>query len=108
MSRALELCFAQIGNGKSRQQIAIDIGYSRPSVSRYMSGTYGDGIQKLEAAILKAYDKRDCPHTGEAIASEVCRKKALGPKPFGGSARLIWWETCQSCPHKPEAPEVSK
>lgn len=107
MSRALEILFDQVALGKTRQQIAIDIGYSRPSVSRYMSGTYGDGIQKLEAAILKAYDKRDCPHTGEPIASEVCRKKALGPKPFGGSARQIWWLACQNCPHKP-TPENAK
>lgn len=101
MSRALEITFEQVAAGKSRQQIAIEIGYSRPAVSRFMSGTYGTGLDKIEAAILKAYDKRDCPHTGEAIASENCRKKAIRPKPFGGSARQIWWMACQTCPHKP-------
>jgi hypothetical protein len=102
VSRALDIAFEQVAAGKSRQQIAIDIGYSRPAVSRFMSGTYGKGLDKIEAAILKAYDKRDCPHTGEAIASEICRKKALAPKPFGGTARLVWWSTCQTCPHKPK------
>jgi len=101
MSRAFELAFDQIAAGKTRQQIAVDIGYSRPTISRFMSGTYGKGVEKVEAAILKAYDKHDCPHTGEAVASDICRKKALGPKPFGGNARQIWWATCQACPHKP-------
>lgn len=102
MSHALNLTQAQLAAGKTRQQIAIEIGYSRPAVSRYMSGSYGDGIEKLEAAILKVYDRRDCPHTGEAIAPEVCQKKALGPKPFGGAERRTWWLCCQTCPHKPE------
>lgn len=101
MSRAFELCFAQVNAGKSRQQIAIEIGYSRPAVSRYMSGTYGDGLEKIEAAILKTYDRHECPHTGESVEPSLCRKKALGPKPFGGNERLAWWLTCQICPHKP-------
>lgn len=101
MSRALELCFTQISLGKSRQRIALDIGYSRPAVSRYMSGTYGDSVKDIEAAILKAYDRHECPHTGEDLEPASCRKKALAPKPFGGAARLGWWLCCQTCVHKP-------
>ena len=103
MSHALELCFGQIGKGKSRQQIAEDIGYSRPAVSRYMSGTYGENVKEIEAAILKAYDRRECPHTGEDIEPATCQKKAPAPKPFGGATRLAWWSACQTCPHKPGA-----
>lgn len=102
MSRALELCFVQVAAGKTKQQIALDIGYSRPAVSRFMSGTYGESIDTIEKAILKAYDRHECPHTGESIEPETCRKKALSPKPFGGSSRLVWWSACQTCPHKPQ------
>lgn len=101
MSRALEMAFEQVKAGKSKHQIASEIGYSRPAVSRFMSGTYGAGLAKIEAAIYHAYDRRDCLHTGEAIAPEVCRKKASAPKPFGGTARLTWWEACQGCCHNP-------
>lgn len=105
MSKAMELVFQQIAAGKTKQQISLDIGKSRPAVSRYMSGTYGAGVAQIEAAILKAYDRRDCPYTGGSVDPETCRKKAAGPKPFGGTARLIWWQTCQTCPHAPkEAP----
>jgi transcriptional regulator with XRE-family HTH domain len=108
MSHALELCFAQRAAGKTRQQIALDIGYSRPAVSRYLSGTYGESVAGVEAAILKAYDRRDCPHTGESVDPALCHKKALGPKPFGGTSRLAWWTSCQTCPHKPESEGAAK
>lgn len=102
MTPARQLAQAQIAAGKTRQQVGDEIGYSRPAVSRYLSGTYGDGVEKLEAALLKTYDRRDCPHTGEALAPDVCRKKALGPKPFGGAERRTWWLCCQTCKNKPE------
>lgn len=101
MSRAHELCLAAISAGKTRQQIAIDTGYSRTAISLYLSGKYPTpGL--LEEAICKAYDRITCLHIAEIIEPAVCHKKAFGPKPFGGAERLAWWTTCQSCPHKPE------
>lgn len=102
MTRAAELFEAQIAAGKSLQQIGDEIGYSRTTVSLYNSGQYRSGVACLEAAILKAYDKRTCPHTEALIEPEVCTRKALSPKPFGGSERLAWWTCCQRCPNKPE------
>ena len=104
MSRALELVQVQVSAGKTRQQVAIEIGYSRTAVSLYLKGTYG-GVDKIEPAILKAYDRHDCPHTGGEISPELCRSKALAHKPFGGYERRVWWICCQTCPHKPEAPK---
>lgn len=102
MSRAFEIVSGLVATGKSRQRIGTEIGYSRTAVSLFLSGTYGADLNNIESAILAAYDKRDCPHTGDPVAATVCRKKALAPKPFGGNARLDWWNTCQTCPHKPE------
>lgn len=102
MSTAAELFQAQVTEGKSLQQISDEIGYSRTTVSLYNSGQYRAGLAALEAAIVKTYDKRLCTHTGELIEPPTCERKALSPKPFGGSARLAWWICCQSCPHKPE------
>lgn len=108
MSRALELALAEKAAGKSNQQIAREIGYDRATVSLYVRSIYEADSKGIEAAILKAYDKHDCPHTGEEVEAAVCHVKALGPKPFGGAARLAWWKACQTCPHKPTPPEVSK
>lgn len=102
MSSALALCHAQLSDGKSRQQIATEIGYSRTAVSLYLSGKYGGDTERLEKAIRKEYDRVACPHTGESIDPSVCKRKALSPKPFGGFARSAWWVCCQTCPHKPE------
>lgn len=102
MSRASELFQEQVTAGKSLQTISDEIGYSRTAVSLYNSGQYRSDVACLESAILKAYDKRRCPHTAELIGPEVCARKALSPKPFGGSDRLAWWKCCQHCPNKPE------
>ncbi len=105
MSHALELIQAQLAAGKTLQQVGREIGYSRPAVSLYNSGKYPSEVEAIEAAIVKTYDKRSCPHTAELIEPEVCVRKALSPKPFGGSDRLAWWTCCQRCPNKPEPKE---
>lgn len=102
MSHALELIRAELAAGKTLQQVSQEIGYSRPAVSLYNSGKYPSEVEAIEAAIVKAYDRRLCPHTAELIEPEVCTRKALSPKPFGGTERLAWWRCCQSCPNKPE------
>jgi len=106
MSRAMELVMALIGTGKSRNQIAIEIGYSRPAVSRYTSGTYGAEVNDIEAAILARYDRRECPHVGKPVDPETCRIKALSPRPFGGQARERHWKACQTCQNKPNQGET--
>lgn len=101
-SKAMDLVFSQIGAGKSKAKIGEEIGYSRPAVSRYMSGTYGESVTAIEAAILKAYDKRVCPHDQEEKQPDQCRRIALRPRPHGFPDAEERWLACQSCPHKPE------
>ena len=83
--------------------VAEALGYSRTALSLYLNGKYA-GVEAIEHAIVNHFDTRDCPHTGEEIAAVVCRRRALAPQPFGGTARLAQWETCQTCPHKPIQP----
>lgn len=85
--------------------VAAELDYSRPALSRYVNGSYS-GAEKLEAAILSRYDRRQCPHTGEDLAADICRRRALSPQPYGGQAKLAQWTACQACPHKPT--EVTK
>jgi transcriptional regulator with XRE-family HTH domain len=102
MSTARELLRAQRDAGKTITQIAEEVGYSRTAMSLYLNGRYERDSSQLETAVLRIYDRRLCPHLGEEVEPEVCVRKALAPKPFGGSARLAWWQTCQQCPHRPE------
>lgn len=81
--------------------VAEALGYSRPALSRYVNGSYGDGA-RLEAAILERYQGlRLCPHEGEELPVALCRKRAHAPEPYGGNARHAAWSACQRCPFKP-------
>lgn len=102
MNRALELLRAQLAAKKSLTLIGEEIGYSRTAVSLYRDGKYDRDSSRLEAALLRTYDTRQCPHLGEEVTPDVCVRKALSPKPFGGAARRAWWNACQRCPHHPE------
>ncbi len=100
MSRALELLRAALDAGKTLTEVAALTGYSRTTVSLYASGKYYNAAA-VEEALIRALDVHLCPHIGEPVAPELCRRKALAPKPFGGTARLEWWSACQRCAHKP-------
>jgi hypothetical protein len=99
-SRVVALAQAAVGNAGSIAAAAAAIGISRPYLSRYLNDDL-DGVDSIEDAIKKHYDRRACPHTGTEVTPDVCHRKALTPEPFGGSARNAQWTTCQTCPHKP-------
>ncbi len=83
----------------SMTAVAIAIGYSRTSVSLYLSGKYGAGVEKLEAAITARYDIYPCTHTGIEISGPDCTRRATAPRPFGGRAKEAHWLACQTCQH---------
>lgn len=102
MSHARALVLLQMARGKTATKVALETGYSRPAISRYLSGDYGAQVGKIEAAILKAYDRRICPHDGEEKQPAHCRRIALRPRPYGFPDAESLWQSCQVCPHKPE------
>ena len=103
--RAMALLVAAVAadkKGKAGVAARLGPGCSRPLLARVLSPSDPCAMSdRLALAVIKAYDRHDCPHTGESVEPALCRKKALGPKPFGGAARAAWWLTCQTCPFKP-------
>lgn len=97
-THAMNLCRAAVDAG-SMTEVAEQIGYSRTSISLYLSGKYGAGVENLEAAILARYDIYPCTHSGTEISGPDCQRRATAPRPFGGKAREAHWQTCQSCSH---------
>src|SRR3990172_11829246 len=65
----------------SRTAVAEVVGYSRTAISLYMSGKYGAGVEKLEAAIRARYDLYPCTHTGQEISGPDCQRRATAPPP---------------------------
>lgn len=84
---------------ESMTAVALAVGYSRTAISLYLSGKYGAGVDKLEAAIRARYDIYLCPHTGQEIGGPDCTRRATAPRPFGGRAKEANWLACQSCQH---------
>lgn len=101
MSKAMDLVLAKLASGVTKAQIASEIAYSPPAVSRYVSQSYGAGVEKLEAAILRAYDRRICPHDGQEKEPRQCLRMATAPRPHGFPDADLLWQACQSCPHQP-------
>lgn len=101
---ARALIEAQLASGKSQTAIAAEIGYSRPAISQYLAGDYGAAVRKIEAAIVRRYDRRLCPADGQEKPPEHCARIALRPRPYGFPDAETLWLTCQGCPHKPAAP----
>lgn len=85
----------------SKTVVAEQMGVSRTLVSLVAAGKYHGNTEAFARRVLLRYDRRDCPHTGEEIAADLCRRRALGPQPYGGQAKLAQWTACQSCLHKP-------
>ncbi|HMW22662.1 MAG TPA: hypothetical protein PKC59_04430 [Burkholderiaceae bacterium] len=81
-------------NGKS---------FSRPAISRVLSGSYGD-TAGIEAAVLEAFSSADCPHLGREIPLTECRSMAERTDPPRQTrAQLAHWRACQHCPNRPAA-----
>lgn len=102
MSEALALVkAAAASHRRGLAGVAEALGYSRPTLSRYVNGSYG-GAADLEAAIYERYQGlRTCPHDGEEVPVAHCRKRAYAPEPFGGNARQAAWQACRTCQFKP-------
>ncbi len=89
----------------SIQAVAITIGYSRPALSRYMSGSYGAGVEKIEEAIKRHYDVRNCPFLTKQVDIHYCTTKSTAARPIkSGGVREAHWLACQSCPNNQGAP----
>ncbi len=102
-SKARNLVLKKLADGVTKAQIAREIGYGPSAVSLYVSGSYIASVDKIEAAILRAYDRRICPQDGQEKAPRQCLRIALAPRPHGFPDADSLWQACQSCPHKPSS-----
>jgi hypothetical protein len=99
MNRALTLLRACVDrHGGSRAAAAREIGISRAAVSTLLSGTYPAATTApMEAKILAALDRHDCPATGEPITGAACVAEARKPMPLSDPAALRRWSACKGC-----------
>lgn len=96
-ARALELITAEVATS-SKAAVAMRLGYSRPAVSRLLSGTYGNPGQLLRTA-LTVLDSVACPHTGREEPRALCTEQARSEPPTHNPFRLAHWHACRRCAH---------
>lgn len=80
--------------------VAERIGYSRPAVSRVLSGTYGNP-ERLAAAVLAAYARIGCPHLHTSLSPQECAGYAGRSYSAITAADVPHWRACRKCPHNP-------
>ncbi len=66
-------------------------------VECFMSGVYKEGLYT---------ENLICPHIKNALTWQDCQTRAHATRPFGGAAKIAWWQCCQTCPHKTGAPNA--
>lgn len=80
--------------------VAERIGYSRPAVSRVLSGSYGDTTQ-VAAAVVAAYARIDCPYLRESLAPDECARYAARTYAAITAADVPHFRACRKCPKNP-------
>ncbi|WP_413208000.1 helix-turn-helix domain-containing protein [Rhodospirillum sp. A1_3_36] len=97
----LRACVERHGGNKAAA--AVEVGISRASVSTLLSGTYpATTTERVEAKILAALDKRDCPAFGKPITGAACAVEAAKPMPLSDPAALKRWSICRGCDRNPQ------
>lgn len=96
-ARAMALIRAE-ADASSKAAVARRLGYTRPAVSRLLSGSYGDSEQLLRKA-LTVLDSVACPHTGREEPRALCVEQARCEPPTHNPFRLAHWHACRRCAH---------
>ena len=89
---------------RGKAGVAERLGYSRPAISRVLSGSYGD-TGRLATKVLATYARIDCPHLLASLAPAEC--SAYAGRAYGAiaAADVPHWRACRRCPHNPINPE---
>lgn len=78
--------------------LAESLGVSRSTIRSICTGNYpGDPAKVLKKFGQVYIDVVHCPHADQSLQRDDCNRRSTAPKPFGGTAKLSWWQACQAC-----------
>lgn len=95
-------------NNSTKADVAKKMGICRAKLSQVMNGCgeYGKGTAStahIEREYRRTFEQLTCPHTHAQIGIELCREYALSFAPTQNPMRMMQWQSCQQCAHKPKA-----
>lgn len=102
----IDLLREEAAKGRSRAEIAREIGMPRPSLTMLLNGNYPAGLDKVTRKyaprVVSLYRNQVlCPHLKAGIGLDLCRAHAAAPMAIGDPAKLRQWAACQRCPINP-------
>jgi hypothetical protein len=83
--------------------VAVQIGYSRTTISLVMSGKYPGKSERIAAAVLAVLEPVitvNCPYLGVAIAPQECHQHAGQRAPTHNPSKMHHWRACRQCPNR--------
>lgn len=84
--------------------VAQDLGYRRETLSLVVHGRYQASVDQIAAAVMAAYDRHPCPHSGAEVTAAQCATTASAAAPTNSPRAMRQWRACQGCPHNPARP----
>ena len=88
--------------GSTIAEVALRLGYSRPSVSMALAGKYIGGTSRMRARIIEVFlEGVLCPFLNRDIRSAECKSQRETPLPSGPRAAINHWRACQHCIFNP-------
>lgn len=102
----IDLLRAEVAGGRTKADVAREIGMPRPSLSMLLSGNYPAGLDKVTrryaAKVVSLYRNQVlCPHLKAGIGIDICHSHASAPMAIGDPTKLRHWAACQMCPLNP-------
>lgn len=92
----------QAVKASSKQQVALDLGVSRTTISLIMNGKYPASTTHIEKRVLDVYGRIACPHLGTDITQAQCIENRTRTAPTSSPREMKFWRACQACPNNTE------
>lgn len=101
--------------GRTKKDIAAELGVSRTAVSLLVAGKYSARMDRVSTKIankvMELYAERVwCPFLHASLAASVCADHAGAALPKSDPDKLRHWVACQRCPqnrHAKDQPDVA-
>jgi hypothetical protein len=82
--------------------LAEKLGIKDSAVRMVSTGNYPNPTPILNQFARFYINVVNCPYAERVIDRSECKTRSTAPRPFGGAAKLAWWDACQTCEHKGE------
>mgnify|MGYP000848236866 CR=1 FL=1 len=89
----------QAVTASSKQQVALDLGVSRTTISLIMNDKYPAKTDHIAQKVMEVYGRIACPHLSVDITQAQCTENRTRTAPTSSPREMKFWRACQTCKH---------